>query len=136
MRLRGSLGWLLAAIVVLFFYKPLTTGTFYFRDLYQYFYPKKLLLKHALQAGEIPLWDPLTHGGEPYIAAANHAFYHPLNVLYLFLPAIVAFNADIVLEFVLCAIGAYLLARRVGMTGAAAFASGAAFALSGPTLSA
>lgn len=140
MRFRDALRerqlWLLLALVAAVFRKPLTTETFFFRDLYLLFYPKKLLFVQAIRAGELPLWDPYTNGGQPYLASpANYAF-HPANVLYLIAPPIVAFNLVLALHVLFCAAAAYWLARVIGLSPQAAVASGAVFALCGYTLSA
>lgn len=127
--------WFLAAVVLLFFWRPLTIETFCYRDLYLLFYPKKLFLLQALGSGQIPLWDPLTHGGQPYLASPSNTFYYPANLLYAILPPLQAFNTIIVLHVILCASTAYLLARILGLSQPAAFVSGAVFALCGYTLS-
>ena len=127
--------WLFAALTAVFFYRPLTTETFFFRDLYRLYYPKKVLLAAALKAGTFPLWDPFTNGGQPYLATPNHPALHPTNVLYAFLPTIVAFNWIPVLHVFFCAVAAYWLGRVVGLSRAAAFVTGVAYAFAGVTLS-
>jgi hypothetical protein len=126
--------WLLVALILVFFRRPLTTETFFFRDLYQLFYPKRLFLAAALKAGELPFWDPLTHGGQPYLNPANTPFY-PTNLLYLMLTPVAAFNLAIILQFLLCGIAGYWLARVLRLPPAGAFVSGSVFALSGYSLS-
>lgn len=139
MRLRDVLRerplWLLAALVLLLFRVPLTTGTFFFRDLYLLFYPKKLFFIESLRAGQIPLWDPLTNGGQPYLTNPANTAFHPSNLLYFVLPPLTAFNWILVLHFVFCAAAAYWLARSVALSQSAAFTTGAVFALCGYTLS-
>jgi len=127
--------WLYAAITAVFFYQPLTTKTFFFRDLYLFFYPKKVLLAAALREGTFPLWDPFTNGGQPYLAMPQCAALHPSNVLYAILPTIVAFNLIPVLHVFFCAVAAYWLGRVVGLSQPAAFTAGIAFAFAGVTLS-
>jgi hypothetical protein len=128
--------WLLAALVLLLFRKPLTTETFFFRDLYLLFYPKKLYFIESIRAGHVPLWDPLTNGGQPFLTNPANTAFHPSNALYVVLPPLVAFNLILVLHFVFCAAAAYCLARLVGLSQPAAFTTGAVFALCGYTLSA
>lgn len=139
MRLRDALRerplWLLIALILLLFRVPLTTGTFFFRDLYLLFYPKKLFLVASLRAGHLPLWDPLTNGGQPFLTNPANTAFHPSNLLYFALPPLVAFNVILVLHFVFCAVAAYWLARSVGLSQPAAFTTGAVFALCGYTLS-
>src|SRR5213078_2841365 len=133
MRFRDALRerqlWLLVALILAVFRRPLTTDTFFFRDLYLLFYPKKLFFITALRSGELPLWDPYTNGGQPYMASPANFVFHPSNVLYLIFPAMVAFNLVLVLHVVFCAIAAYWLGRTIGFSPAAAVAGGAVFAL-------
>src|SRR5215212_4692906 len=127
--------WLYGLITAVFFYRPLTTGTFFFRDYYGFFYPKKVLLASALKAGTFPLWDPFTNGGRPFLATPSSAALHPANLLYAILPPLVASNWLLVLHVFFCAVAAYWLARVAGMTRIAAFVCGVAFAFAGATLS-
>src|SRR5215212_3084830 len=108
--------WLYGLITAVFFYRPLTTGTFFFRDYYGFFYPKKVLLASALKAGTFPLWDPFTNGGRPFLATPSSAALHPANLLYAILPPLVASNWLLVLHVFFCAVAAYWLARVAGMT--------------------
>ena len=130
---RGAWGLVLIALAM--FYKPLATETFYFRDLHLLFYPKKLLMVAALRAGRIPLWDPFTNGGQPYLALPSNFAFHPSNVLYLVVPPLLAFNLVLVLHVMFCAVAAYWAARVVRLTMPAAFVAGAIYAFCGYTLS-
>jgi hypothetical protein len=127
--------WIYAAVVAVLFHRPLTTETFFFRDLYQLFYPKKVLLAEALRAGVLPLWDPFTHGGQPYLASPANFTLHPSNVLYVVLPVLAAFNLVLVLHVLFCAVAAYWLGRTLGLSTPAAFVTGTVYALAGSTLS-
>ena len=133
---RDRAAWIFTALVVALFYRPLTTETFYFRDLYRLFYPKRVFFAAALRSGVFPLWDPLTNGGQPFLAEPANFALHPSNVLYLMLPTIVAFNLVLVLHVLFCAVAAYWLARTLALSAPAAFVCGAAFAFCGYTLSA
>lgn len=128
--------WILVVLILALFYRPLTTETFFFRDLYQLFYPKKEFLVAALRSGQIPLWDPLTNGGQPFLASPTNTPFYPSNLLFFILPFRAAFNVDLVLHVVFCAVAAYWLARTLRFSPAAAFVSGAGFALCGYAVSA
>jgi hypothetical protein len=127
--------WLLAALMAALFWRPLIFETFFFRDLYLLIYPKKLFFATAIRAGEMPLWDPYTNGGQPFLASPANFAFHPTNLLYLVLPPIVAFNWILVLHVLACAVFAYWFARTIGMSAKAAFVAGAIYALCGFTLS-
>jgi hypothetical protein len=133
--LRSRAVWLYVLLVGAFFYQPLSTQTFYFRDLYRLFYPKRLFLAAALRSGQIPLWDPMTQGGVPFLANPSNFALHPSNVLYLVLPVLAAFNLVLVLHVLFCAVAAYWLARDSGLSMAAAFVAGIGYAFCGFTLS-
>jgi Bacterial membrane protein YfhO len=130
---RGAWGLVLVALAM--FYRPLATETFFFRDLYLLFYPKRLLLVDALRAGRLPLWDPFTNGGVPFLTLPSNFAWHPSNVLYLVLPTLFAFNLILVAHFVFCAVAAYWAARVVRLPAPSAFVAGAAYAFCGFTLS-
>src|SRR5712692_6121345 len=127
--------WPLTGLVAALFWRPLTFKTFFFRDLYLLIYPKKLFFATAIRSGELPLWDPYTSGGQPYLASPGNFAFHPTNLLYLVLPPIVAFNWIMVLHVAACAVFAYWLARTIQLSQPAAFVTGAVFALSGFALS-
>lgn len=133
--LRDRVVALYALLTAAFFHEPLTTRTFFFRDVYQFFYPKKVLLSSALQAGTFPFWDPFTNGGQPYLATPTTAALHPSNLLYAILPLLTAFNLIPVLHVFFCAVAAYWLGRVVGFSRAGAFVTGIAYAFCGVTLS-
>ena len=127
--------WLLAIAILLFFRRPLTDSTFFFRDLYQFFYPKRIEMVAALHSHELPLWDPLTHGGQPFLANPANTLFFPSNILFAILPPLLAFNVALVLQFVLCGLAAYALARSVDLSPRAAFVCGTVYAFCGYTLS-
>jgi hypothetical protein len=128
--------WILVLLTILFFHRQLFLGeTFYFRDLLQHFIPQKRLVMSVLQDGALPLWDPFRQGGQPGLANPNTVALYPTNLLYTVLSLWVAFNLDIVLHFMLCGAGTYVLARILGFPPRAAMISGLAFQFCGYTLS-
>ena len=127
--------WILIAATLFFFYRPLLGDTFFFRDVYLLFYGKKLMLAEALRHGQIPLWDPLMNGGQPFLASPGNSALYPFNILFLFLPPLAAFNVHLVLQFVCCAVSAYFLARVLGLSTIAAFVCGCVYTFCGYVLS-
>jgi hypothetical protein len=125
---------LLAAVIIVVFHRTLTTGTFFFRDIYELFIPNAMFLARSLHAGMFPLWDPRFHGGIPFTSPANSPFY-PVNILYSILPPLGAFNLIVVAHVVFASLAAYWLARVLGLSRRAAVVAGAAYALSGVLLS-
>lgn len=128
--------WILLAVTIGFFYRPLFLGeTFFFRDLYNHIYPQKKLFSELVLSGQLPLWDPFRHGGQPFLANMNNCVLYPSNLLYLILSPVTALNIDIVLHVALAALCAYVLARVLGLNQFAAAASALIYAFSGPALS-
>ncbi|HEY4492359.1 MAG TPA: hypothetical protein VI958_10210, partial [Acidobacteriota bacterium] len=128
--------WSFVAVTVLYFYRPLfLKETFFFRDLHLIFYPQRLRLLKLLSAGELPLWDPYLHGGQPFLAEVNNAALSPFLWLYWVLPVPLAFNAEIVVHVLLAGAGAYLLARVLGFRTASSFIAAASYSFCGYTLS-
>jgi hypothetical protein len=134
--LREPALWLLGALVLLFFSPPLFGGeTFFFRDLALFSFPQRVRLVELVRSSGLPLWDPYLHGGQPFLANPSNLALYPTALLYFVLPAVAAFNLEIVLHFLLGAFAAYWLARLLGLEPVSAFVAGAVFSLCGFTLS-
>lgn len=67
-------------------------------------------------AGQLPLWNPYIFSGMPFFAAAQVGLLFPLNWLYLFFSPPLATNLMVLSTYVLAALGAFLYARRAGMS--------------------
>ncbi len=78
-----------------------TFGFLFFRDNFSTHYPIKVLSAAAFRAGEIPWWNFADGGGQPLAGNPNTLTFYPDNVLYLILPAHVAFNLHFLLHLVL-----------------------------------
>lgn len=128
--------WVLLLGGILFFYRPLFLGeTFYYRDLYLLFFSQKRLWAEIVQSGEFPLWDPYLNGGQPFLAEIGNGALYPSNLLYLVFDPVTAFNLEVVLHFLLCCAGTYLLARVTGIKPVFALISGMLYGFCGLTLS-
>jgi hypothetical protein len=91
------------------------------RDQGDFFYPLKLYTADRLRAGEIPLWNPLSGTGEPWLANGQSGVFYPPTALFL-LPSAALAGALFLLENV---------SDAGALFGAAAFAaSGFAASLS------
>src|SRR5262249_48249376 len=107
--------WLLVALVIICFDRAFfSSDTFFFLDLYLYYVPQKQFYVRILRGGELPLWDPYLHGGQPFLGNVQNLALYPTNLLYLIFPLLNAFNIDLVLHVILCALGSYWFARRLG----------------------
>lgn len=93
------------------------------------FLPIYAFLGERLRAFDIPGWNPYQFSGAPFIGDPSSGWmYLPAMLIYSLLPAEPATTLFIAFHIVLSAIAAYLLARLTGLSPAAAFVSGAAFA--------
>jgi Bacterial membrane protein YfhO len=135
----GDRRWILvvtAAIAVTFADALLGRGVFFQRDILSYWYPGMAAFRRAVGDGAWPLWNPSLGFGAPLLADASLEIAYPPTWLALVLPLHVYYKLFVVGHCVWAALGARLLAARLGLSPAAAAAAGGAFALSGPLLSA
>jgi len=123
-----------AALVpaVLWLWPGLTRGLApTFRDQADFFYPMKLYTAARLRAGELPLWNPLSGTGEPWLANAQSGVLYPPTLLFLLPSAALGGTLFLLVHYALGAFGArrFLKNESVSETGAALGA--AAWAASG-----
>jgi hypothetical protein len=64
--------------------------TFVFRDYMLFGYSIAHYHRESFWAGEIPLWNPLSQCGLPFLAQWNTMVLYPLSFIYLLLPCRVA----------------------------------------------
>ncbi len=124
---------LLAALCLIAAWKLALGGRIIARgDLLLYFYPLRDFAAQAVREGRLPLWNPYTFMGAPFLANSQAGFFYPINIVLSWLPVEQAVSLNIVLHLLLATLTAYALGRlglRFGR--AAAFAAGAAFGLGG-----
>ncbi len=95
---------------------------FFVRDLTMAFRSRFLFLRHAVDSGTFPLWDPYTANGQPAVNDALYQLFHlPSLPIRLLLPEVVAYNVWIAAPVPLAALGMYLFLRRHLTPLAAAF---------------
>lgn len=101
-------------------------------DLLLYFYPLRDYASQAIREGWLPLWNPYTFMGAPFLANSQVGFFYPFNVITAWLPVERAVSWSIALHLVIAALGAYALGRKGFMLSrTAAFATATAFGLGG-----
>ena len=87
-----------------------------------------------LRAGELPLWNPHEHLGEPVARDGRAALWYPAMPLLLALPQPQAWHVIAILHVWLAGCGAWLLAGRYGLEPVPRLMCGAAYALCGTTV--
>jgi hypothetical protein len=125
--------WPLATIALLvfaFFSRFLLTGRFFLmRDLIFDFFARKQFYKNHLLSGELPLWNPYTGGGEPFLSNLESAVFYPPNLLNLLFPVPTANVILATLHVGLAGFGVWLACRawRVSQQGSVLAAISFAF---------
>lgn len=116
-----SARWILtAAAVILFLVSSFTL--FFFRDNFSTHYPLKVVSAKAFRSAEIPYWNYHDGGGQPLAGNPNTLTFYPDNILYLALPAHIAFNLHFWIH--LCAAFLAMRALTRSWFGAAMWAAG------------
>jgi hypothetical protein len=100
-------------------------------DLPTQFIPWRAFATASLRGGHLPLWNPYTYAGEPFLGGFQSAVLYPLNAVFLCLPLARAINLSILLHLVILGWGGYRWAVRRGLHPGAGIACGATLVLSG-----
>ncbi|MEW6234681.1 MAG: interleukin-like EMT inducer domain-containing protein [Candidatus Omnitrophota bacterium] len=131
---------ILAAAILLFWWRvwiPTPQDRMHFSDdIFVKDYPARMGLQRILLSGFLPLWDPYQFGGWPGIANCEAGFFYPPNWLLLPFAASppAAFTATewlVLLHFFLAGLGAYRLARFMGLSPLGAGMTAAAYTFCG-----
>jgi hypothetical protein len=104
------------------------------RDHFDYFQPLRWFTAQELKAGHLPLWNPYSASGEPWLANPQTGVFYPPSWLFPVLPFATAYMLYLLLHLVVLGWGAYLLFARRAPPGAA-MVGAAALMFSGPVLS-
>jgi hypothetical protein len=108
--------------------------TFVIRDFGYFGYPLAYHHREAIWRGEIPLWDPLSRFGIPFLAQWNTLVLYPLSLFYLVFPLSWSLGVFCIGHLYLGGLGMYFLAHRWTGSRFAACVAGLAFAYSGLSL--
>ncbi|MEZ4767828.1 MAG: glycosyltransferase family 39 protein [Caldilineales bacterium] len=139
---RRDLAALLGFVALIaLFYAPVLLGrhTFSAGDFTDHFFPFSLFLRSELLAGRLPLWNPFTYGGHPFLADIQAGVFYPINLLFLAISAPFGSDAarlyflqiEALVQIVLAGFFTYLLVNALTGRRLASFLAGGVFALSG-----
>ena len=104
----GLLAFVLALYArLLFTNRVLASG-----DILHYFYPYRDYAAEAFRSGRIPLWNPFTFLGAPFLANPQAAVLYPLHWPLSWLPVTKQIYWSAALHTWLLGFGGYLLMRR------------------------
>lgn len=103
-------------------------------DIAVQFHPWKSYVKDSLAAGELPYWNPYTHGGAPLLANMQSGVFYPLDLILFAFPIERFYGLSLLLHLALGGAGAYVLARKCGATPFPSLLAGLAYGLNGFTM--
>ncbi|MDB6021048.1 MAG: hypothetical protein JWQ04_905, partial [Pedosphaera sp.] len=130
----GRFALLLGLLIAVCF--PLVLGgfeTFYAVDFGTFGYPVASFQRDCFWAGELPLWNPYSSCGMPFLAQWNTMTLYPLSLFYLLFPLSWSLGVFCLGHIFLAGLGMYFLARRWTGSQLAAALAGTAFAFNGLT---
>ncbi len=100
-------------------------------DMTSEFVSWRAFLADSLRHGYLPLWNPYTYGGQPFLGGFESAVLYPPNLLFLGLPLAPALNFSILLHLVILGWGMERWASSRGLHAGAAALAGIVVPLSG-----
>jgi hypothetical protein len=100
-------------------------------DMVSEFVSWRAYLADSLRHGHLPLWNPYTYGGQPFLGGFESAVFYPPNLLFLCLPLAPALNFSMLLHLVILGWGMERWATRRGINPWAAGLAGFVVPLSG-----
>ena len=107
---------------------------FLLRDHFDYFQPLRWFTADELRAGRLPLWNPYSASGEPWLANPQTAVFYPPAWIFLVLPFATAYMLFLLVHLLILGWGAYAFFVRRASSGAA-LVGAVALMFSGPVLS-
>ncbi len=104
-------------------------------DFILQYYPNLAFLAHGLQSGELPLWNPFSFAGTPYLAdPQSGVLYLPNWPFLLLLSTADAARAIILFHYALATIATYLYMRSIRLSPGPALVGAMVFGLSQYTI--
>lgn len=123
------------------FYAPLLLGvrTFPDGDFTHHFLPFSRFQLETLRSGQLPVWNPYTYSGHPFLADTQAAVFYPLSNLFLALSwfwtaaatRLYWLQIEAMSQIALAGFFVFLLVNELTRNCWAAFVAGACFAFSG-----
>src|SRR5690242_3762080 len=109
--------------------------TFYAGDTWLHYLPAREFATGEWAAGRAPWWDPRLHGGVPFLLNTSNLAVHPTTLAYFAMSLERAFGVATALSLGVAGVGAWWLARQIGLGRAPAIVSGLITATCGVTVS-
>jgi hypothetical protein len=128
---------LLLGLLIFAAYPKVLLGleAFFFRDYGVLGYPFIHYHRECFWRGELPLWNPLSNCGAPFLAQWGTMVLYPPSLIYLVLPLPWSLGFFCLLHLFVAGLGMYHLARRWTDDDFAASVAGVAFVFNGVVFS-
>ncbi len=128
--------FILAMFVIVFFHQHLLGKAFLWEDFLYHSYPVRSFAATSMAMGEMPLWNPFTFNGMPFLAdIQTTVFYLPCTLLMFFVHDGVLnsywLQLLIILHYLLAGAGMFHLAKSFRLHQLAALIAGASYMFSG-----
>ncbi|HSR32611.1 MAG TPA: YfhO family protein [Anaerolineae bacterium] len=129
---------ILVVLCLLFFWQVLTPDPadrrwFASGDFTDQFYAFRSFMADELWSGRLPLWNPFTFSGAPFLADIQSAVYYPIGLLVALLAGkgglpLIAVEIEVILHFFLASFFVYLFVKHLTGSRLAGLASGIIYA--------
>ena len=94
-------------------------------------FPLRVLSGQQMRTGHLPLLNPLANSTTPLLGGMNAGSFFPLTFLFVFLPPLVAWVANLVAVYVASAMGMFALLRWHGLRTSSSIVAALVFTYSG-----
>jgi hypothetical protein len=111
------------------FWGPVKNGAM--PDIITQIYPWRHLAINIWKQGQVPLWNPYTFSGNPFLANYQSAVLSPLNFLFFMLPFVDAWSILVLLQPLLAGLFTYMFVRSLRVSRAGSLISANSFMFCG-----
>lgn len=94
------------------------------------YYPRRAFATERMRAGDLPLWDPYTFCGQPFLANYQSALLYPVNLALYLMEPLRAMGWFVAIHFMLGGLFTIVLLRTLGLSRGAAIVGGIAYGIS------
>jgi hypothetical protein len=129
---------ILLFLCVLFFWRVLTPDSldrrwFASGDFTDQFYAFRYFMAEELWSGRLPLWNPFTYSGSPFLADIQSAAYYPIGLLIVLLAGkgglpLIAVEFEVIVHYFLASLFVYLFVKHLTRSRLAGLVSGVVYA--------
>jgi len=103
-------------------------------DQVHQFLPWRVFTLRSLAQGQLPLWNPYTDGGLPFVGNALSSVFSPFSLLSYLLPLYSSYVVTAILRLSVAGMFTFLFTREIGLGKPGALLAMIAFTFSGPMI--